>query len=70
MENDNKSNNGREVTVRTPANIQAVKEHLQQSPRKPQQVSISRETVQTVIHTNVNCISIYRANPPETNWYE
>ena len=56
--NDNKGHSGRQVTVRTPANVQAVREHLEQSPRKStrrlsQEVGISRATVQRVIHNDL-----------------
>ena len=58
MGNDNKGHSGRQVTVRTPANVQAVREHLEQSPRKStrrlsQEVGISRATVQRVIHNDL-----------------
>ena len=57
--NDHKGHSGRQVTVRTPANVQAVREHLQQSPRTStrrlsQEVGISRAVVQTVIHTDLH----------------
>ena len=56
--NDNKDHSGWQVTVRTPANVQAVREHLQQSPKSTRQLSqevgISRATVQRVIHTDLN----------------
>jgi len=61
MENDNKGHSGRQVTVRTPADVQAVREHLQQLPRKStrrlsRKVGISKGTVQTVIHTDLNLL--------------
>ena len=59
MRNDNKGNSGRQVTVRTPANVQAVREYFQQSPRKStirlsQKVGISRAIVEKIIHTDLN----------------
>ena len=49
MRNDDKAHSGRYVTVRAHANVQVVRKHLEQSPRKstrrlPQEVSISRTT--------------------------
>ena len=57
--NDNKGHIGQQVTVRTPANIQAGRKQHQQSPRKwtrllSQEVGISRATVQRVIHTDLH----------------
>ena len=51
---NNKDHSGRPFSTRTPAYIQAVRDHLQQSPRKStrrlsQEVGISRTSVQRVI---------------------
>ena len=60
--NDNKGHSGRYVTVRTSANVQAVRKHLEQSPRKStrrlsQEVGISRTTVQRIIHNDLKLFS-------------
>ena len=59
MGNDNKCHSGQHVIVRTPANVQAVREHFQQSPRKwtrllSQEVGISSATVQRIVHTDLH----------------
>ena len=56
--NDNKGHNGWYVTVRTRTNVQAVRNHLEQLPRKSirrlsQEVGISRTTVQRIIHNDL-----------------
>ena len=58
VRNDNKRHSGRYVAVRTRANVQAVRKHLEQSPRKStrrlsQEVGISRTTVQRIIHNDL-----------------
>ena len=57
--NDNKGHIEWYITVKTHANVQAVREHLEQSPRKStrrqsQEVGISRTAVQGVIHNDLN----------------
>ena len=56
--NDNKGHIGWYITAKTHANVQAVREHLEQSPRKStrrlsQEVGISRPAVQGVIHNDL-----------------
>ena len=58
VRNDNKGHGGRYVAVRTRATVQAVRKHLEQSPRKStrrlsQEVGISRTTVQRIIHNDL-----------------
>ena len=58
VRNDNKGHIGRYGTVKTHANVQAVREHLEQSPRKStrrlsQEVGILRTAVQGVIHNDL-----------------
>ena len=55
--NDNKGQSGWYVAVRTRANVQAERKHLEQSPQKStrrlsQEVGISRTTVQRIIHND------------------
>ena len=55
--NDNKGHSGWYVAVRTRANVQAERKHLEQSPQKStrrlsQEVGISRTTVQRIIHND------------------
>ena len=56
--NDNKGHIGRYGAVKTHANVQAVREHLEQSPRRStrglsQEVGILRTAVQGVIHNDL-----------------
>ena len=56
--NDNKGHSGWYVAVRTRANVQAERKHLEQSPQKStrrlsQEVGISRTTVQKIIHNDL-----------------
>jgi hypothetical protein len=56
--NDNKGHSGPMLSARTPANVQAVRAHLEQSPRKStrrlsQEVGISRTSVIRVIHNDL-----------------
>ena len=56
--NENKGHSGWYVAVRTRANVQTVRKHLQQSPRKSirrlsQEADISRTTVQRIIHNDL-----------------
>jgi hypothetical protein len=60
--NNNKGHCGPKVTARTPANIQDVRDHLEQSPRKStrrlsQQVGISRTSVRRIIHCDLQLFS-------------
>ena len=55
LADNNKVHSGRPFSTRTPANIQAVRDRLQQSPQKStrrlsQEVGISRTSVRRVIH--------------------
>ena len=56
--NDNKGHSGWYVAVRTRANVQAERKHLEQSTQKStrrlsQEVGISRTTVQRIIHNDL-----------------
>ena len=58
LNDDHNGQSGRPVSVRTETNIQAVRDHLQQSPRKAirrlsQEVRISWTSVERIVHKDL-----------------